>query len=151
MPLALASVLIGGTAIAAASGVNFESGPFGWQSDGAGRDTFWDSSVPDNVHHMAEHLLHLQTETGDDAAAERSARWAYEIAIATLTGDRGRGAADYNLGCYYAVRARLDEAMPYLLRGMELRPDLRDWAKQDSDLELIRARADLAGELGLET
>jgi hypothetical protein len=47
VPLALASVLIAGTAIGAASGFNFESGPFGWQSDGAGRDTFWDSSMVD--------------------------------------------------------------------------------------------------------
>jgi hypothetical protein len=106
--------------------------------------------VPDNVHHLAEHLVYLQTEDGNDAGAERAARWAHEIAISTLTDDRGRGAAEYNLGCFYAVRARLDEAMPYLMRGMELRPDLRDWAKQDSDLELIRARADLARDLGLE-
>ena len=105
--------------------------------------------VPDNVHHLAEHLVYWQTEAGNVAGAEQAAIWAYEIATATLTDDRGRGGAEYNLGCFYAVRARLDEAMPYLLRGLELRPDLRDWAKQDSDLELIRARPDLAGEVGL--
>jgi tetratricopeptide (TPR) repeat protein len=106
--------------------------------------------VPDNVHHLAEHLVYWQTEAGKDAGAEEAAKWAYEIATATLPDDRGRGAAEYNLGCFYAVRARLDEAMPYLMRGLELRPDLRDWAKQDSDLGLIRARADLVGELSLE-
>jgi tetratricopeptide (TPR) repeat protein len=105
--------------------------------------------VPDNVHHLAEHLVYWQTEAGMLSGAEQAARWAYEIATSTLTDDRRRGVAEYNLGCFYAVRARLDEAMPYLLRGLELRPDLRDWAKQDSDLELIRARADLSDELGL--
>lgn len=106
--------------------------------------------VPDNVHHLAEHLVYWQTEAGRDADAEDAARWAYEIASSTLPGDRGRGTAEYNFGCFYAVRARLDEAMPHLLRGLELRPDLRDWAKQDSDLGLIRARDDLVGKLGLE-
>ena len=101
------------------------------------------------MHHLAEHLVYWQTEAGKGAGAEEAARWAYEIATSTLPGDRGRGTAEYNFGCFYAVRARLDEAMPYLLRGLELRPDLRDWAKQDSDLALIRARADLAGQLGL--
>lgn len=105
--------------------------------------------VPDNMHHLAEHLVYWQTDAANDAGAAEAAIWAYEIATATFPDDRGRGVAAYNLGCFYAVRARFDEAMPLLLRGLELRPDLRDWAKQDSDLELIRARADLAGELGL--
>jgi tetratricopeptide (TPR) repeat protein len=105
--------------------------------------------VPDQTHHVAEHLVYLHTEAGNDASAEQAARWAHEIAASTLTDDRGRGAVEYNLGCFYALRARFDEAMPYLLRGMELRPDLRDWAKQDSDLELLRARVDLAVKLGI--
>jgi hypothetical protein len=105
--------------------------------------------VPDHAHHLAEHLVYCQTDAGNDIGAEQAAIWAYEIATAPSLGDRYRGVADYNLGCFYAVRARFDEAMPNLLRGLELRPDLRDWAKQDTDLELIRSRADLVAELGL--
>lgn len=105
--------------------------------------------MPDNVHHLSEHLIYWQTEAGNDAGAEEAARWGYEIATSTFPDDRARRVAEYNLGCFYAVRARLDEAKPYLPRGLELRPDLRDWAKQDSDLDLMRVRADLAGELSI--
>jgi tetratricopeptide (TPR) repeat protein len=106
--------------------------------------------APDHTHHLAEHLVYCHTDAGNDAGAEQAARWAYEIATSTSLDDRYQGVAEYNLGCFFALRARFDEAMPYLRSGLEIRPDLRDWAKQDSDLELIRARADLAGELGLE-
>jgi tetratricopeptide (TPR) repeat protein len=105
--------------------------------------------VPDMAQHLAQHLAYWETEAGNDAGAEQAARWGYEVATSIMHDDRSRGVAEYNLGCFYAVRSRFDEAMPYLKRGLELAPDLRDWAKQDSDLELIRARADLAADLGL--
>jgi hypothetical protein len=105
--------------------------------------------APDQTHHLTEHLVYCHTDAGNEAGAEQAAIWGYEVATSALLDGRYRGFAEYNLGCFYAVRARFDEAMPWLMKGVELRPDLRDWAKQDKDLELIRARADLAGELGL--
>ncbi len=101
--------------------------------------------IPGNTYfHVGEHLGYFHSERGDDAAAEAAAKWAYDLARETLTEDRQRGTADYNLGCFYAARGRAEEAMPYLRRGIELNPSLRDWAKRDTDLDPIRSAPELA-------
>ena len=100
-------------------------------------------AVPGNGYfHLAEHLAYLHTERGDHASAESAAKWAHEMAV---TADaRGRATADYNLACFYAARGRAEEAMPLLRSGLKLRPDLRDWAKKDKDLDPIRSTPELA-------
>jgi tetratricopeptide (TPR) repeat protein len=100
--------------------------------------------IPGNTYfHIAEHLGYWHTERGEDAAAEAAAIWAHDLASATLPDERQRGTADYNLGCFYAVRGRADDAIPYLRSGIELNPSLREWAKTDSDLDPIRSRPEL--------
>jgi tetratricopeptide (TPR) repeat protein len=100
--------------------------------------------IPGNTFfHIAEHLGYWNTERGEDGAAEEAAIWAHDLATATFPDERQRGTADYNLGCFYAVRGRADEAIPYLRRGIELNPSLREWAKTDTDLDSIRSRPEL--------
>jgi tetratricopeptide (TPR) repeat protein len=100
--------------------------------------------IPGNTFfHIAEHLGYWHTERGEDAAAEAAAIWAHDLASATFPDERQRGTADYNLGCFYAVRGRADDAIPYLRSGIELNPSLREWAKTDSDLDSIRSRPEL--------
>jgi hypothetical protein len=104
--------------------------------------------VPNNTYyHVAEHLGYWYTDLGDDAAAEKAAIWGHDVAVATFAGDRQRGVAEYNLGCFYARRGRKDEALPYLASGFDLRPDLRDFAKQDSDLDPIRSAPEVTSLL----
>ena len=103
--------------------------------------------IPDQAYHLAEHLVQWHTEQSDEAAAEGAALFGYEVASEALPGDRGQGTATYNLGCFYARRGRAAEAMPLLRKGIELRPDLREWARQDSDLDPIRSLPELAGLL----
>lgn len=101
--------------------------------------------IPGNTYfHLGEHLGYFHSERGDDAAAEAAAKWAHDVATETFTEDRQRGTADYNLGCFYAARGRAEEAMPYLRKGIELNPSLRDWAKRDTDLDPIRSAPELA-------
>ena len=101
-------------------------------------------TVPNNAYfHLAEHIGYWYTETGDQAAAEAVAKWGYELIRGTFDDDRQRGVAAYNLGCFYAARGRAGEAMPYLRDGIRLRPDLREWARQDRDLDPIRSDPDL--------
>jgi hypothetical protein len=60
--------------------------------------------------------------------------------------DRDAGAAVYNVACFHALAGRLDQARPLLRDAFRLRPDLLDWARQDSDLEGMRDELDsLAG------
>jgi tetratricopeptide (TPR) repeat protein len=101
--------------------------------------------IPGNTYfHVGEHLGYFHSERGNDAAAEAAAKWAYDLARETFTEDRQRGTADYNLGCFYAARGRAEEALPYLRKGIELNPSLRDWAERDTDLDPIRSAPDLA-------
>ena len=100
-------------------------------------------------HHLMEHLVYWQLDLGNEAAAEESATWGYELAERMFPADTQRGVAAYNVGCIYALRGRADAAMPHLRAGLQLRPDIRDWAKHDPDLDPIRSTAafsELVGE-----
>lgn len=44
----------------------------------------------------------------------------------------------YNLGCYTCIAGRYDEALDYLGKAFEKDESIRDWAKDDSDLESLR-------------
>jgi hypothetical protein len=100
-------------------------------------------------HHLMEHLVYWQLDRGDDTAAEEAAKWGYELAERMFPADTQRGVVAYNIGCMYALRGRAGAAMPHLRAGLRLRPDIRDWAKRDPDLDPIRrtrALRELVGE-----
>jgi len=100
--------------------------------------------IPGNTFfHIAEHLAYWHSERGEDAAAEGAAVWAHDLAFASFPDDRQRGTADYNLGCFYAIRGRAADAIPYLRSGIEMNPSLRGWAKTDTDLDSIRSMPEL--------
>ncbi len=44
------------------------------------------------------------------------------------------GAARYNLACFYAQSGQVDKALAELRAALQLRPDLVEWSKQDTDL-----------------
>lgn len=52
--------------------------------------------------------------------------------------DRDRALGLYNLACAHALARRLGRARPMLSEAFRLRPDLRDWAQQDTDLDALR-------------
>jgi len=100
--------------------------------------------IPGNTFfHIAEHLAYWHDERGEPAQSEIAALWAHDLANENFPDDRQRGTADYNLGCFYAVRGRAEKAIPYLRRGIELNPNLREWARTDTDLQPIRATPEL--------
>ena len=106
-------------------------------------------TIPNNTYfHIAEHLANWHTDLGDEAAAEKAAKWGYDLATSMFPDSRTRGVASYNLACFYAKRGRGDEAMPYLRKGIELRPEAREWAKQDTDFDPIRSTSEVVGLLG---
>ncbi len=91
--------------------------------------------VPENaIDHMADHLGYLYSERGDAASDEKAAIWRYDVETAAFPEDRRRGVEEYVLARFYAGKGRLDEASNRLERALALRPDLREWAKQDPEL-----------------
>jgi hypothetical protein len=112
------------------------------------REQYWHVIVNQTCRHIAAHLAYWHHERGDEKAEEAVTRWARDLAVATFPGEPQAGVGEYNLGCFYALRGRAAEAIPYLRRGIELRPDLREWAKEDTDLDPIRSTTELAELLG---
>lgn len=48
------------------------------------------------------------------------------------------GHARYNLACFYALSGQGDKAIAELRAALQLRPDLLEWSKQDTDLVSLR-------------
>lgn len=97
--------------------------------------------------HLTEHLGYWHSDQGNATAAEAAARWGHDLLSSTFPDDYGRGVAAYDLGCFYAKHGRAEEAIPYLRKGIELRPALREWARHDTDLDPIRSTPDLVSLL----
>ena len=88
--------------------------------------------------HPLEHIARFYAARGElERASELLERAVVqEQALGTLPNDRG--AALYNLACFYATTGQPDKALPLLPEALRLRPDLVEWSKQDSDLDVLR-------------
>jgi tetratricopeptide (TPR) repeat protein len=53
----------------------------------------------------------------------------------------------YNLACYRALANDLEAASEALLRSFDLDPRAREWAREDSDLDALRDRPEVAARL----
>jgi tetratricopeptide (TPR) repeat protein len=80
------------------------------------------------------YLGHAQRDLGDYEAAIE----ATENALRIETGDKELYLAYYNLACYNALLERKEEAMDYLKVALENDESLREWAREDSDLDSLR-------------
>lgn len=90
--------------------------------------------------HGMQHFGWLEeADIGIDS--ERLAAFVRELSTVTEAGglsEFDQGTAFYNIACYHALAGRLDEARPLLRRAFSLRPDLAEFAKQDTDLTALR-------------
>lgn len=95
--------------------------------------------VPGNGHaHVAQHVSSWLAEHDDRAGAEATAMWAHKLETDLFPEPADRAVADYNLACFYARNARVEEALPLLGSALRSQPELRDWAKSDPDLSSVR-------------
>lgn len=114
----------------------------------APNQALWEEVCGTSFYHLGEHLTYVSEEAGDERGAEAAQRWIHDVHLTMAVNDRQRGTAEYNLGCFYAKRGRAGEALPLLRRGVAFRPDLAEWAKNDTDLDPIRDDAGLKELLG---
>jgi tetratricopeptide (TPR) repeat protein len=114
-----------------------------------GRETAAWEVVPPNGHlHLGEHLGFWHLAHGDVQAADQAQKWMLEIHEAAFTDPRSRSFGEYNLACYYAKQGRVTDAIPHIKTSLELNPTLKEWAREDPDLEGIRQEPELRSILG---
>jgi len=65
---------------------------------------------------------------------------AYEVAAEGLAAYPDNPNLQYNLACYAALAGKEDRALQHLQRAFELKPESREWAAEDSDLDSIRSK-----------
>jgi len=89
--------------------------------------------------HIPYHLAEFHIQTGNTQAA-------VDLQEATTKELRIFPGWDvnavYNLACFYALNNDLKQALKNLRAAFDLKPDMRAWAKQDSDLDSLRSWAD---------
>lgn len=94
--------------------------------------------------HTLEHFNWLdEAAIGLDAA--RVASFVDALGEGVVRGglpDTDAGTAVYNIACYHALAGRLEEARPLLREAFMLRPDLAEFALEDSDLAALRGEID---------
>lgn len=88
--------------------------------------------------HLGTHIFWCQMEAGNEREAEAILRWAQDLSARISDEPRSRGVGNYNLACFYARTERADEALSLLEKAFEDAPDVREWAREDPDLEPIR-------------
>lgn len=109
-----------------------------------GRETAAWEVVPPNGHlHLGEHLGFWHLAHGKVQAADEAQKWVLEIHEAAFTDPRSRSFGEYNLACYYAKQGRATDAIPHIKTSFELNPTLKDWAREDPDLDRIRGEPEL--------
>jgi tetratricopeptide (TPR) repeat protein len=88
--------------------------------------------------HPLEHIARFYHARGEPGRAAELLEGAVlgEPALATLPNDHG--AALYNLACFYTTTGQPERALPLLPEALRLRPDLVEWSKQDTDLDVLR-------------
>ena len=74
------------------------------------------------------------------ADAERDPAKRYAIAAEGLEHHPDNPNLHYQLACYSARGGELDRALEHLRIAFEQRPETREWAARDSDLDSIRSR-----------
>jgi len=63
---------------------------------------------------------------------------ATENALRIEIGPKELTLANYNLACYHALLGRNEEAMIYLKTALENDDSVKEWAREDSDLDSLR-------------
>lgn len=88
--------------------------------------------------HPLEHIARHYDARGEPGRAAELLEGAvlHEPALAALPHDHG--AALYNLACFYTTTGQPERALPLLPEALRLRPDLVEWSKQDTDLDVLR-------------
>ncbi len=107
-------------------------------------DGLVDGTYGNGVFHAQQHFSWLQAaDIGlDEGRVMAFAEEIEQLVRRASLPDRDRGTAIYNTACFQSLAGRDDRARPLLREAFALRPELLDWARQDSDLETLGGELD---------
>lgn len=97
-------------------------------------------------YHTAAHISDYYIKQGQ---VERARALQESITQSLLAFPGWEANAVYNLGCFYSLNGFKQEAIAKVKEAFAIKPDLVEWAKQDSDLDPLRDMAEykeLVGE-----
>ncbi len=102
----------------------------------------WQSLIGVAYTHPISHLAQYQAEHARGEQVTQLWTEAVELLRGLDDGPMWQGLMHYDMACMYSLAGDLDAAMEELPQAFELRPDLRQWSKQDNDLDALRERDD---------
>ena len=85
--------------------------------------------------HPIAHYANYYQRRGD---LEKATQLVEASAAAVADLPEWHGSARYNLACFCALSGQTERAIAELQAALQLRPDLRDWSRQDADLAALR-------------
>lgn len=102
-------------------------------------DRLISTTIGNSTGHVAVHAGDHFLSHHDVAAARRVNEEALASILNLRLGPSVEASTRYNIGCFYAQNGYTDEALGELRQAFALRPDLAEWARQDTDLDSLRA------------
>lgn len=97
----------------------------------------WES-VPGALGHSGTHVWSWLLDVGEKERAISVATWASGVEARFFTRPDQLADSRYNLACVHARLGQADQALPLLRQAFEAKPELRQWALKDHDLDGIR-------------
>ncbi|MEW6651393.1 MAG: hypothetical protein AB1453_14560, partial [Chloroflexota bacterium] len=89
--------------------------------------------------HVIHHLRQTYQALGDSPRADRLQEQAAQDLIHLDHSEEARGVLYYDIACLLAGGSDPQKAFDYLAEAFRLKPELITWAKQDPDLDALRA------------
>lgn len=102
-------------------------------------DMLASTTLGNSLGHVDVHISDYWVSRGDRERARRTQQEMVAAIIAARLGDAQEGSARYNLACYYALNGQPADALTELRQALALRPALVPWAREDHDLDSLRA------------
>ena len=107
--------------------------PFKWYAN----NTTTEALLGNSYVHPRNHIVEYLNENGNPTGAQRLLEDAVSDMREAAAPPRALGVALYNLACGHATQDRVDEALELLVEAFAMRPDLKEAAPKDADLEAL--------------
>ena len=107
---------------------------FAWQ-----RGSLLRSVIGNGYEHPMLHVAQLVAAANQ---LPRASQIQEEVTAHLMQFPEMRGAARYNLACFYALNGQTQLALVELREALQISPDLRDWSQKDSDLISLHGHPD---------